>query len=290
MARSNSLSKDNEAQHNLLSRLASRVIQRRHTLGLSVKRCAERSGLSVRYWIQIEAGGANLSLNKLSQLSTALGLPMTGLISEGERGQIDQILSSLTPEQLSEARSLLARRFGPQSPQSVALLGVRGAGKSTLGKQVATQLEWRFIELDEEIEREAGMSLGELFTTYGESYYREVEGVVLKQLKEETPPYLIAAGGSLVTHAHHYNLLSNLTRTVYLEASAEELMTRVIAQGDQRPMRDHPHAMAALRALIKQRSPLYRSADYTLSTSGCSVDELVERLISWVQTDATSIR
>lgn len=271
--------------------LAQRVSLRRRSLGLSIKDCSARAGLSQRYWIQVEAGEANVSLTKLIGLCEALEVRLSELLSDGERGQIDLLLSQLTADQLTEAYDLLRARFSTKPlPLCLSLLGVRGAGKSTLGSALSAQLEWRFIELDEEIEREAGLSLSELFAVHGEPYYRRLEGEILHRLSDLTEPTIIATGGSIVTHPQHFARLKALSRTIYLYTTAEEHMRRVIDQGDQRPMRDHPHAMSALRSLLAERDPLYRSADLCLDTTHLSVDELIQRVEEWISGRAHSVK
>ena len=273
---------DSSQTPHILRQLAERVSQRRHSLGLSIKECAQRADFSPRYWIQVEAGKANVSIVKLTRLCEALNLRMAELLSEGTRGQIDHLLSDLTPSQLNEALELLSARFSSSRVTMISLLGVRGAGKSTIGQMLGQMLGWSFVELDEEIESASGLSLSELFAVHGEPYYRRLEGEALQRLRSRTQPAIIATGGSIVTHPKHFSLLRALTRTVYLYTTAEEHMRRVIDQGDQRPMRDHPHAMTALRALLRERTPLYRGADLCIETTHQSVREISDQLIQWI--------
>ena len=267
------------------SQLAKRVAQRRKALKLSIKEAARLADFSPRYWIQLEAGEANVSLAKLVKLSEALEVRVAELLSEGARGQIDQLLSNLTPTQLSEALELLSARFNQAQQMNISLLGVRGAGKSAVGARLSDRLGWPLIELDEEIEREAGLSLSELFAVHGEGYYRRLEGEVLQRLRSLETPTIIATGGSIVTHPRHFAYLRALSRTVYLHATAEEHMRRVIDQGDQRPMRDHPHAMSALRSLLADRDPLYRRADLCVETTGVELSEIVDQVTSWLSSE-----
>lgn len=267
----------------LLMNLAKRVIQRRRSLELSLKDCAEQAGLSPRYLMQVERAQANISLAKLNQLCMALHVRPAELLSEGTRGDIDTLLSSLNLNQLQEAKELLHLHFNTYKPTLIALLGVRGAGKSTIGHLLANKLGWAMIELDEEIERVAGLDLSELFAVHGELYYRRLEGEVLRDLQRCKEPAVIATGGSIVTHHHHYAILKELSYTVHLKATAEEHMQRVIAQGDQRPMKDHPKAMSELKRLLGVRAPLYQSADHVVNTSLAEVDYLVDRLYSHLQ-------
>ena len=261
-------------------RLARRVSQRRKSLDLSIKECAKRAHLSARYLIQVEAGHANISLKKLTQLCAALEVRPAELLSDGVRGDIDALLSNLNATQLKQALDLLDAQFRIDRPQLIALLGVRGAGKSTIGRALATRLNCEMIELDEEIEKRAGLSLNELFSVHGERYYRRLEGEVLDELRGDRAPAVIATGGSIVTHPPHYALLKSMCTTVYLRATAAEHMERVVAQGDQRPMRNRPHAMSELERLLSERAPLYRAADLEVNTSERAVSEITDELFS----------
>ena len=274
-------SDQSQARH-IQRKLAERIAQRRRSLGLSIKECAQRADFSTRYWIQVEAGEANVSLVKLIKLCETLNFRMAELLSDGTRGKIDHLLSNLMPNQLTEAYDLLSARFSTPAVPLISLLGVRGAGKSTIGRALGQKLSWRFIELDEEIESASGLSLSELFAVHGETYYRRLEGEALQRLLSLDKPAIIATGGSIVTHPGHFALLQALTRTIYLYTTAEEHMRRVINQGDQRPMRDHPHAMSALRALLKERDPLYRSANLCIESTHQDVHTITSELTQWI--------
>ena len=273
------MSADTEHNETLL-RVGRRVRARRMSLGLSLKGCAESSGLSARYLIQVESGQANLSLLKLSAIADTLGLRVAELISEGERGRIDQLLSSLSEGELEEAFALLSARFGAPSAPMISLLGVRGAGKSSVGRALAERLHWDFVELDAEIERLADLSLADLFSLHDEAYYRRLEREALMSLLTGGRPAVVATGGSIVTCAESFALLKRHTKTVWLRAEAEQHWERVILQGDQRPMRDHPHAMAELRALLSARAPLYQQASLCVDTSALSADEVLKALLA----------
>jgi len=266
----------------LLSRVGARARARRLSLGLSVKACASSSGLSARYLIQLEAGQANASLSKLSALASTLGVRVAELLSEGERGRIDSLLSQLSPAELEEAYELLSERFGAPTAPMISLLGVRGAGKSSVGRRLAEELGWRFIELDAEVERLADLSIAELFSLHDESYYRRLEREALLEVLGGARSSVIATGGSIVTCEESFALLHKYTHTVWLSAQAERHWERVILQGDQRPMRDHPHAMAELRALLATRAPLYQRARYCIDTSRLSVEEVLSELLDRV--------
>jgi XRE family transcriptional regulator, aerobic/anaerobic benzoate catabolism transcriptional regulator len=158
------------------------------------------------------------------------------------------------------------------------LLGVRGAGKSTIGAALAKKLGRRFVELDHEIESAAGLSLGEVFSLHGEAYYRRVEREVLARVLAEPEATVLATGGSIVNDPATYALLRSRARTIWLRASAEDHWNRVVAQGDRRPMAENPHAFEELRALLAARTKLYARADQTVETSGRSVKHVVAHI------------
>jgi XRE family aerobic/anaerobic benzoate catabolism transcriptional regulator len=164
----------------------------------------------------------------------------------------------------------------------VALVGVRGAGKSTIGARLGKKLGIPFVELDAEIERAAEMPLAQLFELHGEAYYRRLERETLRHLQAERPAQVNATGGSIVTDRESWRLLRERTRTVWLKARPDDHWNRVVAQGDQRPMKDSPHAFAELKALLAARAPLYATAARTVDTSARGVDKVVAEVAAFV--------
>jgi XRE family aerobic/anaerobic benzoate catabolism transcriptional regulator len=171
----------------------------------------------------------------------------------------------------------------PGDATPIALLGVRGAGKSSVGAALARDLGVAFVELDQRIEQTAGLPLGELFALHGEAYYRRIEREVLTQLLADPPPMVLAAGGSIVNDPTNYTLLRARCRTVWLSARAEDHWNRVVAQGDQRPMAENPHAFAELRALLAARDKLYARADHTIDTTGLGVPQVAAAIAERVR-------
>jgi XRE family aerobic/anaerobic benzoate catabolism transcriptional regulator len=167
-------------------------------------------------------------------------------------------------------------------PRTIALLGLRGAGKTSIGRQLARRLHVRFVELDRRIEQLAKMSLAEIFSLYGEEQYRRFERDALQGVLGERRPTVLATGGGIVAAADTYARLKKSAVTVWLRATPEDHWNRVVRQGDRRPMADHPQAMADLRALLAAREPLYAAAEHTVNTSGRDVGEIVDELAGLV--------
>jgi XRE family aerobic/anaerobic benzoate catabolism transcriptional regulator len=224
----------------LLGLVGARVRASRERLELSRRELAERSGVSERFLAQLEAGDGNISLVRFADVAAALGTTPA------------ELLAGLDP--------------GPRRT-AVALLGVRGAGKSTVGTELARRLRVPFVELDQQIEKRAGLRLGEIFELHGEAYYRRVERDVLRALLARAAPMVLATGGSIVSDADNFAFLRSRATTIWLKARPEDHWNRVIQQGDQRPMARNPHAFAELETLLAARATLYANAHHTVDTS-----------------------
>jgi XRE family transcriptional regulator, aerobic/anaerobic benzoate catabolism transcriptional regulator len=238
----------------LLRRLGQRIRTLRQARGLSRAGLASRAELSERFLNELEAGRGNISLERFERLARVFGMKAWQLLAECET----------------------------VAPKHVALLGLRGAGKSTIGPAIASELGLPFVELDECVEREAGLSLREVFELQGEAAYRGLERDVLRRLVEEREPSVIATGGGIVMDPQAFAFLQSEALTVWLKARPEDHMSRVEAQGDLRPMHNRRNAMSELRALLTARAPLYAQADYVVDTSAlgqtASVSTLASRL------------
>jgi len=237
---------------------------------------SRRSGVSLRYIVQLEGGNGNVSILLLRRIALALGVTPEELIAEDaeqplERMLLDQFLHRPGPAEFIEARNLLMRRFRrPESASRlarVALIGLRGAGKSTLGRMLTESRGLPFVELDREVEREDRMDLRD-FETIGQEGFRRLERAALERLVGSGGPAIIADGGGIVAAASTFELLLDTCFTVWVRTSPEEHMRRVLAQGDLRPMRDNRWAMDDLRAILASWEALYAKANATLDTTG----------------------
>lgn len=251
---------------------------------LTRKALALKSGVSERFLAQLESGSGNASVLLLRQIARALDVPLHVILTNGSEQSPDlehalNFLRNLDSENIRRARQLLAEHFGTQNRASrmdrVALIGLRGAGKSTTGKLLAERLNAPFFELDRLIELASGLSLSMIFDLYGQAGFRRFEQQCLDHLLRSEPRFVVATGGSLVLEPLTYRTLLSSCYTIWLQASPEEHMSRVIAQGDIRPMARNPQAMSDLQRILAEREALYRQADLTVNTSKRSVHTVV---------------
>jgi XRE family aerobic/anaerobic benzoate catabolism transcriptional regulator len=247
---------------------------------------ARDSGVSERYLAQLESGRGNASVLVLSQIAEALSLPVAELLRDEhdqsvELTLIQQLLKRLPAGKLAKVRAHLVREYGSAygaRENRIALIGLRGAGKSTLGAALAKRLGVPFVELDHEVEAEAGTSLHEIFLLHGQAGYRRYERRALERTLEKNERCVIATGGSIVSEPGTYDLLLSACRTVWLRAAPEEHMARVAAQGDYRPMAGNREAMDDLRRILAGREALYAQADVTIDTAGKTVEQSLSGL------------
>jgi XRE family aerobic/anaerobic benzoate catabolism transcriptional regulator len=264
-----------------------RVRGERLRRGMSRKLLAQHAGISERYLTQLESGKGNVSLLLLRHVTAALGLPLGRLLEDAppspEMTLLRQFLARLSAEQLSEAYASLTALFATDAGRSrgrrIALVGLRGAGKTTLGHAVAEKLQVPFFELDRDVERLAGTTLGAILELYGQQAYRRYEMQALQELLAAHPAFVVATGGSLVSESATYELLLRSCYTVWVKTSPEEHMQRVLAQGDLRPMAGSQRAMDDLRRILDERSELYGRADLAIDTTGRTVEQSVRELL-----------
>jgi XRE family transcriptional regulator, aerobic/anaerobic benzoate catabolism transcriptional regulator len=269
-----SLNGDTPAQY--LRLLGERVRDARARHGMTRKMLAHDCGVSERYLAQLESGRGNLSIVLLRRVAAAIDVPLAELVSEElppvEYAFVAERLRRLTSAELTEAAAILAKRFGDQAAREerIALIGLRGAGKSTLGMMLAKRLRWDFVELSREIEREAGVSVNEIFDLWGQAAYRRYERRALERVVRTCSRVVIATGGGLVSELPTFERLLDNCYTIWLQASTNDYWERVLRQGDYRVSADvgTKQAMADMRRILSQREALYSKADARLQTSG----------------------
>ncbi|MEO5763563.1 MAG: shikimate kinase [Vicinamibacteria bacterium] len=235
----------------ILSNLGRSIRIRREHQTLTKPQLAQVSGVSLRFLNDVEQGRANLSVLKLHALAEALK---------------------------TSTQALLETPTDAARPVQISLLGIRGAGKTTIGRRLAVRMNLTFVELDRKIEGKASLSLSEIFALHGEDYYRRLERSVLEDVLGEGKGCVIATGGGIVTSPETFALLKAQTITIWLRASANDHWNRVLQQGDRRPMKGHPQAMAELRRLLTTRKRLYGMARHTVDTSALTSDQVVSEI------------
>jgi XRE family transcriptional regulator, aerobic/anaerobic benzoate catabolism transcriptional regulator len=251
-----------EAAEPILERLAGRVRARRQDLALTLRELGERAAVSERFLVLLEGGRANVSVTKLSDIARALGTTAADLLSDRPFEPAAPALAATPPH----------RRV-------VALLGLRGAGKSTVGAAVARRLGLPFVELDERVAERAGASLAQLFELHGLAYYRRLSAEELERLLAEGDPAIVATGGGLVADHATFDRLRRSALTIWLKAKPQDHWSRVVAQGDARPMANRSGAMNELRALLRARRALYERADHVVDTSALGLDRSIDRVV-----------
>jgi XRE family aerobic/anaerobic benzoate catabolism transcriptional regulator len=269
-----------------LGGLGSRVRAWRARRGMTRKALAADSGLSERFLADVESGKGNVSINSLESVARALNISLLELLQDPPRpalSRVQGLLGRLDDSQLDQAHALLGASFGLSSSagreRCVALIGLRGAGKSTLGSQLAKERDVPFVELDREIEREAGTSVNEILLLQGQAGYRRYERRALLRIAEDHPlGVVMTTGGSIVSERETFDLLQSRFYCVWLKTSPEEHMARVVAQGDMRPFNSGPseagvgpgamaEAMEDIRRILASREPLYARADAVVDTA-----------------------
>jgi len=273
-----------------LEQLGQRVRTTRARRGMSRKVLAKVSGISERYIAQLESGKGNVSIVLLRRVSNAMGAHLEDLIPDGEHAPDWQVIRDLmrkaTPNQIAQAKDILSGSgvAATRRPSfaGIALIGLRGAGKSTLGKVLAKKIGWSFVELNKEIEAQNGLSVAEIIALYGQEGFRRMEQAALGQLLARKELMVLATGGGIVSEPLTFDLILSSFYTIWLKAEPEEHMVRVRKQGDLRPMADDRSAMAELRNILVSREPLYSRASAVVDTAGLSVDAAAARLFNAV--------
>jgi XRE family transcriptional regulator, aerobic/anaerobic benzoate catabolism transcriptional regulator len=260
--------------------------------GMSRKQLAHDAGVSERLLAQLEMGEGNTSIVLLRRITDALNISLSDLFMEvmepqPEKRFIQNLLERLPDHRLKDVAQKLIREFGEDVMlrwSRLALIGLRGAGKSTLGAKIAKEFKAPFVELDAEIEKDAGIPLAEIFSLYGQSGYRRIERQTLERVLQQHERVIISIGGGVVSEKENYDYLLKNCFTIWIKAQPEEHMARVIAQGDFRAMENNDEAMEDLRRILEVREPLYEKADGVVDTSGERVEKSFAKLKNVIQT------
>jgi XRE family aerobic/anaerobic benzoate catabolism transcriptional regulator len=274
-----------------LAFVGSKVRDARSRRGLTRRMLAKEADVSERHLAQLELGEGNVSIVLLRRITTALNIPLADVftietVPSPEELAMLRILERIPKDQIEEIAARLHQEFAVEDSSRrahIALIGLRGAGKSTLGSKLASELDVPFVELDQEIEKDAGMDLSEIFSLYGQTGYRRIEKKTLERVLNEYERAVLSVGGGVVSEKETYDRLLARCFTVWVKAQPEEHMSRVVAQGDFRAMADNAEAMQDLRRILDARDPLYRRADIHLETSRETVEQSLSRLKHAVQ-------
>ena len=272
-----------DAKDPFLVALGDRVRQLRGRRGMTRKATAEAAGISERHLANLEYGIGNASILVLLQVSKALQCSLAEMLgdvttSTPEWLMIRELLEGRDEATMYRVRSAIGELIGTTTghanqSQRIALIGLRGAGKSTLGKMLAQELGYAFVELSAEIEKFAGCTVAEIQALYGQSAYRRYERRALEEAIQIYPEVVIATPGGLVSDASSFNELLTHCTTIWLKANPEDHMKRVMAQGDNRPMAASKEAMADLKAILTAREAFYAKANFTIDTSQQALNE-----------------
>jgi len=281
-----------------LSSVAKSVRAARSRRGMTRKQLAHDADVSERLLAQLEMGEGNISIVLLRRITNALNISLTDLFLDAREPQpekrfIQNFLERIPEHRLKDVAQKLLREFGEDVKlrwSRLALIGLRGAGKSTLGAKIAKEFKAPFVELDAEIEKDAGIPLAEIFSLYGQSGYRRSERRTLERVLQQHERVVISIGGGVVSEKENYDYLLKNCFTIWIKAQPEEHMARVIAQGDFRAMADNDEAMEDLRRILEAREPLYEKADGIVDTSGESVEQSFAKLKNVIQSIAQKMK
>jgi XRE family transcriptional regulator, aerobic/anaerobic benzoate catabolism transcriptional regulator len=284
-----------DAEVDFLGVIADRVRDLRAKRGMTRRVLARDSGVSERYLAQLESGQGNPSITVIHALARAFNVPPTALIVDPEISPLASTIIATVREmdqvRLLELQRLIRTSFSQNETATrdrrIALIGLRGAGKTTIGNLLAQCLGLPFIELDREVERDAGIPLSEMFEFYGQAGFRRHERASLERLLDTESAFVLATSGSIVSESSTFERLLTACFTVWLTATPAEHMERVVAQGDMRPMAGNPHAMTDLRNILAGRDALHRRADIEVSTSNRSAQETLDALVAALPQGAT---
>ncbi|WP_346908184.1 helix-turn-helix transcriptional regulator [uncultured Roseibium sp.] len=266
-----------------------RVRKARERKGIARRVLSELSGVSQRYLAQLEGGGGNISIALLYKVANALDHRVEWLVGEedpwnSEAARVADFYRQATTEQRQRVMQILdPGRPAQLRRQRICLIGLRGAGKSTLGRLLGKEMSVPFIELNRDIEEQSGMPVSELMALYGQEGYRRLERQAIERVVATSDAVVLAVAGGIVSEPETYGFLLRNFHTIWLKASPEEHMNRVRGQGDERPMAGNPKAMEELKSILTSREVLYAKAESTVNTSGKSVEDSVQDLMSKIR-------
>lgn len=266
-----------------------RVRMARARKGMSRKALSHASDVSQRYLAQLEGGEGNISIALLKRIARALDHRIEWLVGEDDPWTSDVVrAASLFRVASSEQKRRVLAILDPdnenlQRGQRIALIGLRGAGKSTLGRMAASSLGVPFVELNEEIEASAGMPVNEIMALYGQEGYRRLEHQAVERIAATHESLVLAVAGGIVSEPDTFNYLLRHFHTVWLKAKPEEHMERVRKQGDTRPMAGNPAAMDELKTILTSRESLYARSEVQIDTSDRTVEESLAELLAAVE-------
>jgi XRE family aerobic/anaerobic benzoate catabolism transcriptional regulator len=272
----------------LMTLVGERVRKAREQKGMVRRVLSETSGVSPRYLAQLESGKGNISIGLLKRVSIALDRPIAWFVREddpktGEAMRVaDQFSAADSTTQTRVQQILNLVPMDRRRSKRICLIGLRGAGKSTLGKAAGAFLKMPFVELNKEIERQAGMPIAEIMALYGQEGYRKLESDAVDQIESSHEKMILAVAGGIVAEPKTYRNLLRRFHTIWIKASPQEHMDRVRAQGDERPMAGNPEAMAQLLSILTSREALYCQAEAVLDTSGTTPDVALDELLTIV--------
>ena len=264
------------------------VRKNRAKRGMTRRQLAQASGTSERYLAQIESGAGNPSVSVLRAIAQALDLPTAALLPEqgartAELGAILDLLAQVPERELPALTKEIAARVASRSEadrvRRIALVGLRGAGKSTLGRMLAQHLGWPFVELDRRVEEDYGASIPDLIEMAGTATFRRQERSTLERVLAEHEAAVITTAGGIVANPETYALLLRHAHTIWIKARPQEHMSRVMAQGDFRPMAQNRQAMGDLVAILEARRADYARAEAEVDTSGDAVEQSFAKLL-----------
>jgi XRE family aerobic/anaerobic benzoate catabolism transcriptional regulator len=270
----------------LLQRVGNTVRAARTARRMPRRSLSELSGVSARYLAQLEGGQGNISIALLQRVAAALDLRLIDLlqdpVAEQEASLLDLYRRADTSTQAAVVRRLEAAAEVPDKAHRICLIGLRGAGKSTLGRRAGDALNIPFIELNRDIELTAGMPVGEIMALYGSDGYRQMESEAVRRVAARHDKLILAVAGGIVSDRETYDTVLSRFHTVWVKASPEEHMARVRAQGDMRPMQGQAGAMDQLRSLLEDRGADYARADARVDTTGKTADQSHEELLALI--------